>query len=203
MNNILSDYPNLIYLALILFFLILNFLAHNKKGFFTIIKYISIWAIIALIVIIGYSYRYELNNIKEKVARELIPGSSTHKAKYGSITLTQAQDGHFYLNTIINGQKIKFLVDTGASDIALSLSDAKKIGINLKKVKFNKIYHTANGKAYGASITLKHLIVNNVKFKRVSASVMSSEMSISLLGMTFLNRLKKYEFKNNNLILYY
>lgn len=203
MNNIISDYPNLIYLGLILIFVIINFLSSNKKGFFTIVKYLSIWAIIALLSIIAYSYRFELQSVKEKVTRELLPGSSTHEQKTRRIILTRAQDGHFYLNTVINNRKIRFLVDTGASDVALSLGDAKKIGIDINKIKFNKIYHTANGKARGASITLKHLIVNNVKFKKVSASIMSSDMGTSLLGMTFLNRLKKFEFKSNSLILYY
>ncbi|MFT4718663.1 MAG: aspartyl protease family protein [Rickettsiales bacterium] len=203
MNNLLSNHANLIYLGLILFFLILNFISSDKGGIFTALKYISIWIIIILIIIIGYSYRYELKDVKEKVVRELNPGSSTHKQKLRAITINKANDGHFYLNTIINGQKIQFLVDTGASSVALILDDAKKIGINLNEIKFNKVYHTANGKAYGASITLDHVIVDNIKFKKVSASIMSSDMGISLLGMSFLNRLTKFEFKNNNLILYY
>lgn len=203
MNNIISDYPNAIYLGLILVFLIINFFSNNRDGFFTIVKYLSIWIIIALLSLIAYSYRYELQSVKEKVTRELIPGTSTHDRKTRKLILTRAQDGHFYLNSIINNQKIRFLIDTGASDIALSLNDARRIGVNIKKIKFDKIYHTANGKAYGASVILDHLIVNNVKFKKVSASIMSSKMGISLLGMTFLNRLEKFEFKSNNLILYY
>jgi aspartyl protease family protein len=203
MNNIISDYPNALYLGLILIFLIINFFSNNREGVFTIIKYLSIWIIIALLALIAYSYRYELQSVKEKVTRELIPGTSTHDRKARKLILTRAQDGHFYLNSIINNQKIRFLIDTGASDVALSLNDARKIGINIKKINFDKIYHTANGKAYGASVILDHLIINNVKFKKVSASIMSSEMGISLLGMTFLNRLKKFEFRANNLILYY
>jgi aspartyl protease family protein len=203
MNNIISDYPNLIYLGLILIFLIINFLSNNKDGFFTIIKYLSIWIIITLLAIISYSYRYELQMAKEKVTRELLPGTSTHDRRSRKIILTRAKDGHFYLNTIINKQKIRFLVDTGASDVALSLQDAKKIGIDFNRIKFDKIYSTANGQTKGASINLNHLIINNVKFKNISASVMSSNMGVSLLGMTFLNRLKKIEFKSNSLILYY
>ena len=203
MTNLLSNHANLIYLGLILFFLILNFISSDKGGIFMALKHISIWIIIILIIIIGYSYRYELKDVKDKVVRELNPGSSTHKQKLKAITINKANDGHFYLNTIINGQKIQFLVDTGASSVALILDDAKKIGINLNEIKFNKVYHTANGEAYGASITFDHLIVDNIKFKKVPASIMSSDMGISLLGMSFLNRLKKFEFKNNNLILYY
>lgn len=203
MNNSLSSYPNLVYLGLILFFLILNFISSNKEGIFTVIKHISIWIIISLIAIICYSYRYELKNVKEKVARELVPGSSTHQRTNRAIILNKSNDGHFYLNTVINGQKIRFLIDTGASDIAITLGDAKKIGIDINKIKFNKIYNTANGQAKGASVVLDHLIINDIKFKIISASIMSSNMTVSLLGMTFLNRLKKFEFKKNNLFLYY
>lgn len=203
MKDLISNSPNLIYLGLIVIFLILNFIANNRVGFYVIIKHISIWVIIFLLGILAYSYRYEINNTKERIVRELAPGSATHNRKTGAIILNQATDGHFYLNTIINRKKVRFLIDTGASDIALNLQDAQNIGINIKKIKFNKIYNTANGKTYGASVILDHLIVGRVKFNRVSASIMSSDMDISLLGMTFLNRLKKYEFKNSNLILYY
>ena len=113
----------------------INFFSNNREGVFTIIKYLSIWIIIALLALIAYSYRYELQSVKEKVTRELIPGTSTHDRKARKLILTRAQDGHFYLNSIVNNQKIRFLIDTGASDVALSLNDARKIGINIKKIK--------------------------------------------------------------------
>ena len=85
------------------------------------------------------------------------------------------------------------VLDSGGHPLAFERQDGASAGR----------FAIANGKAYGASITLDHLIVDNIKFKKVPASIMSSDMGISLLGMSFLNRLKKFEFKNNNLILYY
>ena len=70
MTNLLSNHANLIYLGLILFFLILNFISSDKGGIFMALKHISIWIIIILIIIIGYSYRYELKDVKDKVVRE-------------------------------------------------------------------------------------------------------------------------------------
>jgi len=93
------------------------------------------------------------------------------------------------------------MIDTGASDISISLKDAKKIGVNIKNLEFNKRYQTANGIALGASISLKEMEVGEIKFFDLTASVNGGDMNNSLLGMSFLKRLKKYEFYQDQLIL--
>ena len=93
------------------------------------------------------------------------------------------------------------MIDTGASDLVLSLKDAKKVGIDVRKLNFNKRYQTANGVTYGASVSLDQVEFGGVKFGNIPASVNNSQMGTSLLGMSFLRNFKKYEFYRDKLIL--
>ena len=112
-----------------------------------------------------------------------------------------SQDGHFYLNVKINNVPVRFMIDTGASDIVLNLDEAKRVGIDVKKLRFDKTYQTANGKSFGAMVVLDEITVADVIFRKVSASVNSAEMGTSLLGMRFLRQFKKYEFYQDKLVL--
>jgi aspartyl protease family protein len=93
------------------------------------------------------------------------------------------------------------MIDTGASDIMLSISDAKKIGINTNNLIFNRPYQTANGRSFGASIKLKEVEISGIKFKDIYASVNEGDMGVALLGMSFLRRFSKYEFFQDRLVL--
>ncbi len=112
-----------------------------------------------------------------------------------------AQDGHFYIDVKINNEPVRFMIDTGASDIVLNMDEAKKVGIKLDELNYNKRYQTANGAAFGASVVLNEIEVGGVKFHDVGASINEADMGISLLGMSFLRKFRKYEFYQDRLIL--
>ncbi|MDR0296627.1 MAG: TIGR02281 family clan AA aspartic protease [Rickettsia sp.] len=65
--------------------------------------------------------------------------------KQGELVISCSNDGHFYINALVNGVKIKFMIDTGASDVALTTSDAKMLGFDLSKLNYTRTYSTANG----------------------------------------------------------
>ena len=166
------------------------------------IKYLAIWAGIFLVLMIGYSYRHELNSIKEKVMAELIPAKGYQKTE-GSISFSASSDGHFYLNAKVNGVPITFLADTGASHIVLSPADAKKIGFKADELHFDRFYSTANGTVRGSSIRIDDFKIGGIHLKEIGASVNEAKMRNSLLGMTFFRRLESYEVKNNVLTLHW
>jgi aspartyl protease family protein len=93
------------------------------------------------------------------------------------------------------------MIDTGSSDIVINLEAAQKLGIDPKKLTFNKPYQTANGTSWGASVTLEEFQIGNVKFRNIPASVNNADMGTSLLGMSFLRQFRKYEFYRDKLIL--
>jgi aspartyl protease family protein len=195
-----GDWQNFSYLALLLVVMLSGLFSRRDLAFGKILKYLGIWSVIALFIVTLYSYRYEFVDFKSRILGELNP-SATQVTKSGNLVINISQDGHFYMDVAVNGIMMRFMIDTGASDITISLGDAKKLGIDLTELQFNKPYQTANGKSWGANIKLREVAVGNAKFYNISASVNSSEMGVSLLGMSFLRQFKKYEFYQDKLIL--
>lgn len=193
-------WTNVIYLTIFLCFLIYGLASSKRLNTKEVLRYSIYWLGIALILIILYSYRLELKRFTTKIAGELNPSSALLLSN-GEITVNSSLDGHFYLNLRINGEKVRLMVDTGATDLTLSKHDAQKIGVDIRKLQFDKLYHTANGISYGASIKLNHISIANLEFKNVKASVNQGKMNNSLLGINFLKKFRKYEFTHNKLIL--
>jgi aspartyl protease family protein len=195
-----AQLPNLIYLSLLLAVLFVSFVLNNRSKMSDIIKQIIIWLLIILISLLLYSFRYELYKIKDRLITELFP-SKIIKIDDQKIAITSSNDGHFYIDIMINRQLIRFMVDTGASDIVLSLLDAKKVGIDVNNLSSFRQYQTANGLITNGLAEVQEIDLVGIKFYNVSVAVNSSDMGTSLLGMSFLKRFKKYEFYQNRLVL--
>jgi aspartyl protease family protein len=194
-----SDWQNFIYSLLILVAIISGF-SFRYLSFAKIFKYSLFWIIFIIIAILLYSYRFEFEDLKQRFIGELNP-SKPFVNQNGEIVINMSSDGHFYINIKINEKNIRFMVDTGASDVSLDLEDAKNIGIDLDQLNFSKEYKTANGTALGANIVLDQIQIDQFSFYNINASVNSKNIGISLLGMSFLRKLQKYEFRKNQLIL--
>ena len=173
--------------------------AHRRLHPGHILRNISIWVIIATFLFVGYSYRYELSSIKDRVVGELLP----HRADVqgGEVKFRANENGHFVVEAHINGTPIRFLVDTGASDVTLSPADARRLGINVETLNFSRRYATANGVVFGAPIRLDKIEIGPIVVKTVRASVNGADMRRSLLGMSFLERLNGFNISKNILTL--
>lgn len=199
MHNLDGNWGSLIYLLVLLMFLLFGL--GNRKNFplKTVLKYSSYWLLVLLVFVALYSYRFEFSSFKNRILGELNP--SRIQSSKGQMVINLSKDGHFYVNLEINNQPIKFMIDTGASDIVISINEAKRIGINVDNLNFNKIYQTANGKSFGASINLDKVQFGNATLHNIKASVNNGDMGTSLLGMSFLRLFTKYEFYQDKLIL--
>ncbi len=194
-----ADWQNFSYSALLIVVLMAGLMSRRELAISKILKYLAIWSGVIISLIALYGYRYEFTDFKNRLSAEINP-ANPQITKSGEIVINISQDGHFYVNARINGNEIRFMVDTGASDIAINMNDARKIGINTKSLIFNKRYQTANGVSWGAGVTLDEMEISNVKFNNIAASV-GNNMGVSLLGMSFLKQLKKYEFYQDKLVL--
>lgn len=195
-----SDWQNLIYLSLILTLLLSSLFLRRNVRYAVVFKYLAIWSAIGFVFVVLYSFRYEFSDFKNRILGEINP-SYAKVGKHGELIINASQDGHFYIDVKVNGEDMRFMIDTGASEIVLSASQAKKVGIDLKTLNFNRVYQTANGTAFGASTILKEIEVGGIKFHDVHASVNNSEMGVSLLGMSFLRQFTRYEFYHDKLLL--
>jgi clan AA aspartic protease (TIGR02281 family) len=109
--------------------------------------------------------------------------------------------GHYVIEASVNGAPVTFLVDTGASDIVLTVDDARRIGLQPRTLDYSERYATANGEVRGAPVTLRELRIGQLRLFDVAASVNEAPLGISLLGMDFLEQLSSYEVERGRLIL--
>ena len=93
------------------------------------------------------------------------------------------------------------LVDTGASDVTLTPRDARRLGFHLDRLTYDRTYRTANGIVKGARVRLHSLKVGHIVVPDVRASVNSADMNLSLLGMSFISRLSRFEVADGTLTL--
>lgn len=119
----------------------------------------------------------------------------------GRIEVPISPDGHFYLPLEINGTAIRVLVDTGASGLALNQSDARAVGIDTEALDYLGRSQTANGIARYALVRLEEVRLGAHSARNVTASVLASQLHISLLGMDFLNRFSEVRITRDRLIL--
>ena len=119
----------------------------------------------------------------------------------GEITVPRGGDGHFHLTLELNGEPVDFLVDTGASDIVLTMDDARRVGLDPDNLAFLGTARTANGTVKTAFATVDDVTVGPVSFRRVGVSVNAGEMPGSLLGMSLLSRFDRLEITDNTLRL--
>lgn len=159
-----------------------------------------IWIGVAVVLVLGYTFRDDLLGVVLRVRSELIPGFAVETAPR-SLVVSQSDDGNFYVMGKVNGAPVRFLLDTGASDIVLSPGDAQRLGIDLTALDFDRAYETANGVGHGAAFTLDHLAVGPIALTQVPVSINQAPIGSSLLGMTFFRHLDAFEIRGRRLFL--
>lgn len=112
----------------------------------------------------------------------------------------RAADGHYWAETEIEGRKLRLLVDTGASAVALTAADASQLGLDVEHLAFTQKVATARGELYAAQVTLPAVTVGGARIENVRALVVRQGMPASLLGMSYLGRLSGFEGRDGALI---
>lgn len=136
-------------------------------------------------------------------AAAVSPAASTRPAE-GRGTLTVAADarGHFLVHPTIDNFRIRMLVDTGASLVALTSADARALGLPIGPGDYRMTLNTANGTVKGARVTLREIRLGDIVVRNVDAVVLpAGALSTSLLGTSFLGRLQGYEVQTGRMVL--
>lgn len=129
--------------------------------------------------------------------------SSAHSNNSGSVVEIDAErNGHFNTEADINGRPIEVMIDTGATMVALSYEDAEAAGIYLNDADFTRAVSTANGVARVAPVTLDRVSIGDITVRNVPAAVAErGRLKTSLLGMSFLSRLSRFDMRSGRLVL--
>jgi aspartyl protease family protein len=118
------------------------------------------------------------------------------------LSITRDGRGHFRIDGRIDGQRIGFMVDTGASVIALNETSAARIGVRPTRNDYTALVTTANGKIKAARMRLAMVDVGGLIVRDVDAMVLPDEaLSENLLGLSFLSKLKRFEYANGQMVL--
>jgi aspartyl protease family protein len=162
---------------------------------------ILIWTVVGIVLVLGYTYRDDFTSVGARVESELLPSEPVADIRNHTETLSADRNGEFYVYGVADGARIRFVVDTGASDIVLSPSDAARLGVDTKALKYVPGFETANGIGAGADYSLSRLSIGSIQMFNVPVSINRMDMHASLLGMAFLKRLKSFEFAGRKLYL--
>lgn len=130
------------------------------------------------------------------------PKPARRAASGMSVELASDNRGHYQASAEINGRDVSALVDTGASMVVLTYEDAERAGIYLKPSDFTATSRTANGTARNAPVMLDEVCIESICVRDVRAAVAEpGRLHVSLLGMTYLGRLGRFEMRDGTLVL--
>jgi aspartyl protease family protein len=161
----------------------------------------TIW-VIAFIALTGvYAYRFEASAIVGRIAGELFP-SEPQVGRGGEVVINRRLSGEFAIAGRVNAARVTFLFDTGASAVVLTAEDAKRAGVETSRLVFDVPVATANGGAMAAEVRLDQVAVGPIVMRNVPALVARrGALDESLLGMSFLERLKSYTVERDRLVM--
>jgi len=115
-------------------------------------------------------------------------------------TLVREDNGHFYAHAKVNGELVRFIVDTGASTVALTVEDAKRLGIPVDPATFESIGEGASGAVRGKLITLDSVEIDGKRVDNVRAAVLEGSR-LSLLGQSYLSRMGEVQMQGDYMVL--
>jgi aspartyl protease family protein len=165
----------------------------------------SIIVIAALALTLGVLAPQYLSNIGPAPApaapQTSPPASSSDRGRAFAIVARNAQ-GHFDVDGRVNGRRIDFVLDTGASVVALTARDAARLGIHPSRNAFVTEVKTANGTVRAAPARLDVVEIGGLELRDVTALVLPDDaLSDNLLGLSFLSRLHRFEYSDGKLVL--
>jgi len=195
-----GEFASLAYKIALLVFVGAAALIMFRERFAQALTAALLWVAFALILLVGYSYRFELRDVADRVMAEIIPG---HVITHGrSVEVARASGGDFDVTTQINGARVAMVLDTGASSVVLTRDDAKAAGLPLEVLAYTANIDTANGRTRAAPVTLDRIAIGGLVERSVEALVAQpGQLRTSLLGMSFLNRLQSWEVRGDRLLL--
>jgi len=140
--------------------------------------------------------------LARSTAAKAAPAQTVAQAGIRSISIPRDGRGHFQTDGRIDGQRIDFMVDTGASVVALNEKSAARFGLRPSRGDYNATVNTANGTIKAAPTRIAMLEVGGLIVRDVEAMVLPDEaLPENLLGLSFLSKLKRFEYANGRLVL--
>lgn len=188
-----DDYGRVIYLMLLLVAIGGYFLVANRDRLGQALQQGAIWGLIIVGLAAGW-------NLWQDIAQPSTPRQSVITGE-ARVEVPRARDGHYYLTLEMNGTPIRFVVDTGATDVVLTTQDASSIGIDPDDLAYLGQARTANGTVRTARIRIDDVRLGEFTDRNLPAWVNEGQMETSLLGMAYLQMFDRIEIAQDRLVL--
>lgn len=182
----------LVYLGLLGTAIAGAFFVSNRDNLGKTLQHSAIWGLIFIGVVGAYGLWEDIS--RDVTNRQAMITDS-------QIAVPRSANGHYHLTLNINDQPVRFIVDTGASQVVLSQSDAQRVGIDPASLRYFGTASTANGVVRTAPVTLDRVALGPIIDTQVPAVVNGGQMDASLLGMDYLGRFGRIEIANEQLVL--
>jgi aspartyl protease family protein len=157
------------------------------------------WLAVFLALLTFYRYQDGFRQLGREMIFAIDPAEP--KSQGGTEQIRASVGGHFVVTAEVEGKRVRFLVDTGATSVVLTRDDARRIGIKVDDLDYITPVATANGMTTVAPVRLNKIRIGSIEVKNVSAAVAHDGLEGSLLGMTYLHRLKSFKFSGQELVL--
>ncbi|MCF6302434.1 MAG: TIGR02281 family clan AA aspartic protease [Devosiaceae bacterium] len=175
----------------------------RRVNFSSIFGGAVLWVGMFAVVIGGYSYRFEIIGLANRILGELTPGVAVIDENAGTAVFQKGFGNTFRMGARINGAKIIMIFDTGASAVVLTSSDAITAGIDPSTLRYDVRVQTANGVGRAASVRLDKIEIGGIVREDIRAFIAEPDaLQTSLLGMSFLQTLQAYTVRNDTLELH-
>lgn len=198
-----DSFGQLIYLGAIVMVIGAGVLARGTRLGDTL-RSLALWVAIVLVLVAGYQYRYELQDIASRVTAGLVPGSPMSALDgdgRATVTLDKLPNGHFGARLQVNGATIQAMVDTGATSTVLTVADARRAGFDPESLNFSVPVSTANGVAHAARVTAGSIQLGTIERRNMPMLVADQGLEQSLLGMNFIGSLSGFDMRGDRMIL--
>lgn len=119
----------------------------------------------------------------------------------GKVVIPRSEDGHFYTDAQVGATTVRFLIDTGATAVALSRADAQRAGIFPSASEFTGSAKTANGEVALKPVTIDRIRIGSLEARNVEGAVIDGDMPVSLLGQSWLRNVGTVTIRDDKLIL--
>jgi aspartyl protease family protein len=195
-----SEFGSLTYQIVLLVFLGAVVLTMFRERFSQALASALMWVVVGLVLVVAYSYRFELHDVADRVLVVLVPGHVVSHDR--TVEIGRSNDGEFDVSAQINGARVRMVFDTGASSVVLTHDDARAAGLPLEVLNYSVTIDTANGRTRAAQVKLDRLRIGSLEERSIDALVTQpGQLKTSLLGMSFLNRLHSWEVSGDRLFL--
>jgi aspartyl protease family protein len=196
-----GDFGALVYHLALIVFIGSAVLMMFRESFSRALEAALFWIVVGFVLAFAYTYRGELRGVAERVMAELIPGRAAQRSER-TVEIVRGRAGDFQVAAQVNGSRVAMVLDTGASAVVLTQEAAKTAGLPLEVLTYSVNVDTANGRTRAAAVTLDRLAVGGIVERSVPALIAQpGTLRISLLGMSFLNRLQSWEVRGDKLLM--